>query len=54
MDCRIKFGNDDMEHSPTLPRHCEEPTGPARSGRPDDRLHDEAIQRPAQAAGLLR
>ncbi len=25
-------------------RHCEEPTGPARSGRPDDRLRDEAIQ----------
>jgi len=30
--------------------HCEEPTGPARSGRPDDRLHDEAIQN--LAAGL--
>ena len=27
--------------SPT--RHCEEPTGPARLGRPDDRLRDEAI-----------
>jgi hypothetical protein len=27
-------------------RHCEEPTGPARSGRPDDRLRDEAIQLP--------
>src|SRR5262249_1170597 len=26
------------------PRHCEEPTGPARLGRPDDRLRDEAIQ----------
>jgi hypothetical protein len=25
-------------------RHCEEPTGPARSGRPDDKLSDEAIQ----------
>jgi hypothetical protein len=25
------------------PRHCEEPTGPARSGRPDDRLRVEAI-----------
>src|SRR5262249_10298564 len=25
-------------------RHCEEPTGPARSGRPDDRLRNEAIQ----------
>src|SRR5579864_1609871 len=24
--------------------HCEEPTGPARSSRPDDRLRDEAIQ----------
>jgi hypothetical protein len=24
--------------------HCEEPTGPARSGRPDDSLRDEAIQ----------
>ncbi len=23
---------------------CEEPTGPARSGRPDDKLRDEAIQ----------
>ena len=29
-------------------RHCEEPTGPARSGRPDDRLRDEAIQPIAQ------
>jgi hypothetical protein len=28
-----------------LSRHCEEPTGPARSGRPDDKLRDEAIQR---------
>ena len=28
-----------------MPRHCEEPTGPARSGRPDARLRDEAIQR---------
>jgi hypothetical protein len=36
LDCRIKSGNDDMEHSPALPRHCEE-----RS--------DEAIQLPAQA-----
>src|SRR6202047_2024197 len=25
-------------------RHCEEPTGPARSGRPDDKLRDKAIQ----------
>ena len=25
-------------------RHCEEPTGPARRGRPDDRLRDEVIQ----------
>jgi hypothetical protein len=25
-------------------RHCEEPTGPARSGRPNDKLRDEAIQ----------
>src|ERR1700753_781259 len=24
-------------------RHCEEPTGPARLGRPDDWLRDEAI-----------
>jgi hypothetical protein len=24
-------------------RHCEEPTGPALLGRPDDRLRDEAI-----------
>src|ERR1700722_20051628 len=24
-------------------RHCEEPTAPAQSGRPDDRLRDEAI-----------
>jgi hypothetical protein len=31
--CRISFQ-----------RHCEEPTGPAQSGRPDDRLRDEAIQ----------
>ncbi len=35
-------------------RHCEEPTGPARSGRPDDRLRDEAIQSlVAQKTGLL-
>jgi hypothetical protein len=27
-------------------RHCEKPTGPARSGRPDDKLRDEAIQDP--------
>jgi hypothetical protein len=27
-------------------RHCEEPTGPARSGRPDDKLRDEAIPHP--------
>jgi hypothetical protein len=26
-----------------LNRHCEEPTGPAQLGRPDDRLSDEAI-----------
>ena len=26
------------------PRHCEEPTGPPRSGRPDGKLRDEAIQ----------
>jgi hypothetical protein len=32
---------------PSFARHCEEPTGPARSGRPDDRLRDEAIQRGA-------
>src|ERR1700739_4125928 len=30
-------------------RHCEEPTGPARSGRPDDKLRDEAIQNDAAA-----
>src|SRR6185503_14011126 len=29
---------------PSRSRHCEEPTGPARSGRPDDKLRDEAIQ----------
>jgi hypothetical protein len=39
----------------SLFRHCEEPTGPARSGRPDDRLRDEAIQSlVAQKTGLLR
>jgi len=31
-------------------RHCEEPTGPARSGWPDDKLRDEAIQELPQAA----
>jgi hypothetical protein len=31
-------------HFPYFFRHCEEPTGPARSGRPDDKLRDEAIQ----------
>ena len=38
-------------------RHCEEPTGPARSGRPDDRLRDEAIQElrsTRERTGLLR
>src|SRR5579871_6282671 len=33
-------------HGPVLQgifRHCEEPTGPALMGRPDDRLRDEAI-----------
>src|SRR6202522_879090 len=35
-------------------RHREEPTGPARSGRPDDKLRDEAIQtsRPDWIASL--
>jgi hypothetical protein len=33
----------------SMARHCEKPTGPARSGRPDDRLRDEAIQVLAQA-----
>jgi len=33
-------------------RHCE-PTGPARSGRPDDKLR-EAIQPADEASGLLR
>jgi hypothetical protein len=32
-----------------IARHCEEPTGPARSGRPDDKLRDEAIQDGAAA-----
>jgi hypothetical protein len=35
-------------------RHCEEPTGPSRSGRPDDRLSDEAIQKYGGNTGLLR
>jgi hypothetical protein len=36
-------------------RHFEEPTGPARSGRPDDRLRDEAIHMHSRrGAGLLR
>jgi len=35
-----------------LHRHCE-PTGPARSGRPDDRLR-EAIQKRRTRSGLLR
>ena len=30
--------------STIIERHCEEPTGAARSGRPDDKLRDEAIQ----------
>jgi penicillin-binding protein 1C len=34
-------------------RHCEQSTGPARSGRPDDKLRDEAIQASANS-GLLR
>src|SRR5215472_14114667 len=29
-----------------LIRHCEEPTGPALLGRPDDKLRDEAIHLP--------
>jgi len=35
-------------------RHCEEPTGLARSGRPDDKLRNEAIQNPRRQTGLLR
>src|ERR1043166_8973419 len=31
-------------------RHCEEPTGPAHLGRPDDRLRDEAIHGSASGA----
>src|ERR1700683_2461898 len=40
---------------PVLPEHhCEEPTDPARSGRPDDRLRDEAIHPVPKGPGLLR
>src|SRR4029077_8158892 len=39
--------------APELSRHCEEPTGPARSGRPDDRLRDEAIQKGLAEPGFL-
>ena len=43
MDCRIKPGNDGMEiparnHPPPQSGGGGAPTGPARSGRPDDRL----------------
>jgi len=34
-------------------RHCDERTGPARSGRPDDKLRDEAIQRLTARASRL-
>ena len=34
--------------------HCEEPTGPARSGRPDDRLREAIQSLVAQKIGLLR
>jgi hypothetical protein len=37
-----------------LPSHCEEPTGPARSGGPDDKLREEAIQSRRACPGLLR
>jgi hypothetical protein len=36
----------DFEQQVSRIRHCEAPTGPARSGRPDDRLRAEAIQSP--------
>src|SRR6201996_2896214 len=39
-----------LHASPTPPpRHCEEPTGPARGARRDDKLRDEAIQNRAAA-----
>jgi hypothetical protein len=43
-----------MSNSQVSSRHCEEPTGPARSGRPDNRLRDEAIQDLNFRTGLLR
>src|SRR6187551_721325 len=39
MDCRVKPGNDPWGEATTPQRHCE-PTGPARSGRPDDKLRE--------------
>src|SRR5262249_3904232 len=41
--CCFRFAHGDVVLAVCL-RHCEEPTGPARSGQPDDRLRDEAIQ----------
>ena len=38
VDTRDKRWHDEQK------RHCEEPTGPARSDPPDDKLHDEAIR----------
>ena len=42
---KIEAGNwPQMPARGSVIRPCEEPTGPARSGRPNDRLRDEAIQ----------
>src|ERR1700758_1433288 len=40
---KVKRGIGGVSLMTLSPRHCEEPTGPAPLGRPDDRLRDEAI-----------
>src|SRR5208282_960344 len=41
------------DHGRMILRHCE-PTGPARSGRPDDRLREAIQSFGLQRSGLLR
>ena len=47
--CRRGRGKSSTRAHDVQHRHCEEPTGPARSGRPDDKLR-EAIHLSEQAA----
>jgi hypothetical protein len=53
LDCRVKSGNDEITGLSQIDGSSfEEPTGPIRSGRPDDRLRDEAIKITAQTDSI--